>query len=337
MAKNQPKVSVIIPVFNTSKFLKKCVNSVLKQTYKNLEVFLIDDGSTDNSGILCDDFAKTDKRVVTIHKQNGGLSPARNVGLGIATGEFIAFVDSDDFIEPTMIEVLLNNIIKAGSDISICSFAMETETGKPYADTPPLKNETYSKFEALALLNETRQDRFTVAWNKLYKKELFDGLRYPENKIHEDQWTIHKLFFKTSKVSAIEDVLYHYVVHEGSIMQAKNPIKHFDDIDALFDRIEFYKTNNLKELIPGVFKTMSELFAFYREKIWGYENFTLAELNKIYGYGKKCKKYLKNTAKTEKYSKEKTKEISKAFNFSFVDKLKLFYKNKLKVKKWKKI
>lgn len=337
MAKNQPKISVIIPVFNTSKFLNKCVNSVLKQTYKNLEVVLIDDGSTDNSGILCDDFAKADKRVVTIHKQNGGLSSARNVGLDTATGEFIAFVDSDDFVEPTMIEVLLNNIIKAGSDISICSFAMETETGKPYADTPPLKNETFSKSEALALLNEPRQDRFTVAWNKLYRKRLFDNLRYPEGKIHEDQWLAHKLFFKAGKVSTITDKLYHYVVHEGSIMQSSNPIKHFDDIDALFDRIEFYKTNNLKELITGVFKTMSELFAFYREKIWAYENFTFSELNHIYTYGKKCKKYLKNTAKTEKYSKEKTKEISKAFNFSFVDKLKLFYKNKLKVKKWKKI
>ena len=337
MTKQKPTISVIIPVFNTTKFLKKCVDSVINQTYKNLEIILVDDGSTDGSEKICDDYSKIDNRVIVVHKQNGGLSSARNTGLEKASGEFVAFADSDDYLQENMIEKLVDTEEQTQADIVICGFVMENEAGENYASTPALKNETYTKREALELLNQPRQDRYTVAWNKLYKASLFEDIKYPEGKIHEDQWTIHKLFFKASKVSAIEDVLYHYVVHEGSIMQAKNPIKHFDDIDALFERIEFYKTNNLKELIPGVFETMSELFAFYREKIWGYENFTLAELNKIYGYGKKCKKCLKNTAKTEKYSKNQLKSLIKAYSFSFLDKLKLFYKNKLKVKRWKKI
>ncbi len=337
MAKNQPKISVIIPVFNASKFLSKCVNSVICQSHKALEIILIDDGSTDCSGKICDNFAKTDNRIVVLHKANGGLSSARNAGLGIATGELIAFVDSDDYLEPNMLEALLNSLFKNGSDIAICSFVMETETGEPYATTPPLENKTYSKAEALELLAEPRQDRYAVAWNKLYRKKLFEGLRYPEGKIHEDQWLAHKLFFEAEKVSTISNVLYHYVVHTGSIMQASNPIRHLDDIDALFDRIEFFKSHNLEYLTAGVEKTMFTLFAFYREKFWGYEKFTLAELKMIYRYGKKCKKCFKNIKKSKKYSKSEKNMRFRVYNFSPLERLKLFYKNKLKVAKWKKI
>ena len=312
----QHKISVIIPVFNSLKWLEKCVTSVLNQTYKNLEIILVDDGSTDGSEKLCDDYAKKDKRVVVVHQKNGGLSAARNTGLEKASGDFVAFADSDDYLETNMLEKLHSSLLEKEADIVICGFVMEDESGKEYADTPALENKTFSSAEALELLTLPRQDRFVVAWNKLYKKELFKFTRFPVGKIHEDQWVAHKLFFTASKVATIQDELYHYVIHASSIMQASNPIRHFDDIDALFDRIQFYKSKNLSSLAAGVEKTMFNLFAFYREKVWAYENFTLAELKKVYAYGKKCKKYLKNTAKINKYSKNEIKEHLKVYNFS---------------------
>lgn len=321
------KVSVIIPVFNTSNFLNKCLQSVLKQTYTNLEIICVNDGSTDDSQQKCEHYANQDKRIVVVNKENGGLSSARNAGLKIATGKFIIFIDSDDFVEPNMIEKLVDIQLKTNCDICICSFLMETEKGAIYAETPTLENKTYCNAEAMQLLNQPRQDRFVVSWNKLYKKELFNEIEFPVGKIHEDQWIAHKLFYASKIISTCSDKLYHYIIHDNSIMQSSNPIKHFDDIDALFDRIKFYQSKSLHSLIEGTILTMCSVFSFYREKIWAYENFKLNELKNIF---KQCKTYVKQL-KTLSANEEKIK----IFKFCFLDKLKLFYKNKLKVKKWK--
>ncbi len=335
MEEKTPKISVIVPIFNSLNWLDKCIFSIVNQTYKNLEIILIDDGSNDGSSNLCDTYAKKDERIIVIHKSNEGLSLARNAGLKIATGEFVLFADSDDYLEDNMLEKLILSQKQDNADMVICGFIMEDELGNKYADTPELENKTYSNKEALKLLNLNRQDRFVVAWNKLYKRNLFEDIQYPKGKIHEDQWVAHKLFFKSNKITTIQPSLYHYVIHKDSIMNASNPLKHFDDIDALFDRIEFYKNNKLYDLIDGVFNVMYNLFSFYREKIFAYKNFTFAELNKIYSYGNKCKKLLKRNIKHINFSKNTVRKSLKIYSFSFIEKLKLFYKNILKVKNGK--
>lgn len=336
--KNQT-ISVIIPVFNTGAFLNKCVESVASQTYRHLEIILIDDGSTDGSENLCDLWASKDSRIKVIHKPNGGLSSARNAGLDVASGEFVAFVDSDDFLEPNMFETLFTARAKADADIVLCSFSMENESGEPYATTPPISNLTLSGVKALELLNQPRQDRFVVAWNKLFTRKLFDDIRFPEGKIHEDQWIAHKLFFEAKTIKAIPGELYHYVVHENSIMQLKNPIKHFDDIDALFDRVQFYQNNNLKHLVAGVENTMCELFGFYKQKMFSFGAFNKNELKTIKIYANKCYAFFKKCKMSRKYSKNERKLRKNTYKFSFLEKIKLKHGNKIKQKvtKWKKI
>lgn len=331
-------VSVIVPIFNTFRFLEKCVLSILRQSYKNLEVILIDDGSTDGSFLLCNQLLKKDSRIKVFHKQNGGLSSAKNFGLDHATGEYICFVDSDDWIEPNMIELLLDTMIKNNSDMAMCSFFMENETGEIYADCPKLENKTYLKNDALSLLNGPRQDRFVVSWNKLYKNSLFDDIRFP-NKFHEDQWIVHKLLLKTNSVSTVSNLLYHYVVRENSIMQSKNPIIHLDDIDAIFDRIDTLNLYSLSTIAINSENALFETFKFYKEKFLNFANFNTHEFKAILTRANECRKYFKFCMANGKvYTKEEIKSRNKTYGFTLYEKIKLKHGKKLKTRwqKWKK-
>jgi len=177
-------ISIIIPVYNVEKYLERCVKSVINQTYKNLEIILVDDGAKDNSGKMCDELSKLDSRIKVIHKENGGLSDARNFGLKIATGDYIGFVDSDDYIADDMYETLYHTIKNNNADISIVSFyEMYKEKVIGVRDSGNL--EILSKQEAMKeLLIDTKIQSY--AWNKLFKKELFNDLKFPTGKNFED-------------------------------------------------------------------------------------------------------------------------------------------------------
>ncbi len=212
-------ISVIVPVYNVEKYLQKCVDSIINQTYQNLEIILVDDGSTDNSGKICDEYLKKDKRIKVIHKRNGGLSDARNWAIDVAEGEYIEFVDSDDYIEQDMIEFLYNNIEQYNADISICSYYMIDEKECINQSTNELY--VYSRLEILqeVLLDEKIR---SYAWNKLFKKSLFDDIRFPVGKIFEDVITIGKLFEKSEKVVLNDVAKYYYRQREGSILHIQN-------------------------------------------------------------------------------------------------------------------
>ena len=177
-------VSIIVPVYNVEKYLSKCIDSILAQTYKNLEIILVDDGSKDNSGTICDEYSKKDKRIKIIHKPNGGISDVRNHGLKIATGDYIGFVDSDDYIAEDMFETLVSLLEKNDADISIVSF-YEYYNGKLIGVRENENVEIMNKVEAIKeLLIDRKIQSYT--WNKLFKKELFDGLQFPVGKNFED-------------------------------------------------------------------------------------------------------------------------------------------------------
>lgn len=231
------KVSVIIPVYNVEKYLEECIESVLKQTYKNLEIILVDDGSKDNSGNICDEYAKKDERIKVIHKTNGGLSDARNAGIDIAKGEYITFLDSDDFIEEDMYEFLVKNIEKANADISVCQVYYVYKDSKQTTHTPDVYLEMNS-CDAIKYVNMLGY--YTVAaYDKLYKREIFEGIRYPVGKVNEDWYVICEVFDKANKIVYSSEPKYNYRKRKGSITDDKKI--NLGMMDASKQCLEFVK------------------------------------------------------------------------------------------------
>lgn len=233
-------ISVIIPVYKVEKYLSKCVESIINQTYKNLEIILVNDGSPDNCGEICDEYAKKDSRIKVIHKENGGLSDARNAGIEIASGQYIAFVDSDDYIASNMYERMYETILKDNSSMVVCGCICVREKGSVHQTVQRnnYKEGIYSSNEYLSLLYDDWT--YVVAWNKLYKKSLFSSIRYPKGKIHEDEFAIHKIVFECEKISCIRDELYYYLQRDNSITGKIN-IKSLDCVEAYIQRYNFLK------------------------------------------------------------------------------------------------
>lgn len=226
-----PLVSVIIPVYNVAKVLERCVESVRKQIYPNLEIILIDDGSTDMSGVFCDVFAKKDARIKVIHQANQGLSAARNAGLKIATGKWITFVDSDDTVRPDMIDILHRLCYENHTKMSICGFYEVKQDGEgKLARTTEDKVRVLSTVECLtAMLCE---DGFSMsAWGKLYARELFDLVQFPEHRLYEDVGTTYRLVMQCSEVAVTSAAEYNYYQNADSITKQDFSLRKLDLID----------------------------------------------------------------------------------------------------------
>ena len=249
-------ISVIVPVYKVERYLQRCLNSILCQTYTDLEIILIDDGSPDQCGEICDIFANKDKRIRTVHKINGGLSEARNTGLDIATGKYIVFVDSDDYIESNMIEKLYLAFTDYDADMSICNFKMVDENGHLLANKEHsiiLSNEVITGNEALLRLATPGNVSYVVAWNKMYSKVLFNDVRFPQGKIHEDEFVSHHLLGKCRKVACITDVGYNYVQRGGSIMATENLNARLDKAEALIDRAVYLDSKGLRDKASTIY------------------------------------------------------------------------------------
>lgn len=234
-------VSIIVPIYKVEQYLEECVQSLLNQTYKNLEVILVDDGSPDNCGKLCDEYAKKDGRIKVIHKENGGLSSARNAGLDIAKGEYIAFVDSDDCVSNKFIETLYRLCEDNDADIAVSEYIKFSD--KVDVDTE-IKEKNIKKYDSVTmqkLIYSNECVKFVVVWNKLYKRRIYEDLRFPIGKINEDEFTTYKAYDKTNKdVVATNEVLYYYRYNENSIMGKKFNEKRLDVLDAYEERKKYY-------------------------------------------------------------------------------------------------
>lgn len=247
----KPLVSVIVPIYKVEAYLERAICSILDQTYENLQIILVDDGSPDNCGKICDEYAKKDDRIIVIHKENGGLSDARNAGLEICSGEYIAFLDSDDFIAPFFIETLMEALHSTGSDVAFCPYqVVEKVSGKEF--NKPIENKqwkeehyfTYNRKELLLnMYDRNHQDAtyFIVAWNKLYKAGLWENVRFPKGKIHEDEATTYKVFHKAVKGVYVKYPMYGYFSAPGSITREGFHKKRLQWMDALTDRMEFFE------------------------------------------------------------------------------------------------
>lgn len=249
-----PKISVIVPVYKVEDYLNRCVDSILDQTYKDFELILVDDGSPDNCGQMCEGYAAKDSRVFVIHKKNGGLSDARNAGIerALQNGcEYIVFIDSDDWVSDDYLEKLYDAAEQNGSDLAVCAIKNvydESWKGEDFKDED-LECETVDKLTALKRIRAKWS--FVVAWNKLYKASIFNNVRYPVGKIHEDEYVIHRIIQECEKVTAISDKLYYYFHRGASIMGAPKFPNRFNYYYALFDRAMLYGQNGYKELLKN--------------------------------------------------------------------------------------
>lgn len=252
---NNPLISIILPIYNVENYLHKSIDSVINQTYKNIEIILVDDGSTDNSSKICDEYVSLDPRIKVIHKKNGGLSSARNIGIDNAKGEFIALIDSDDFISINFINELLNLIIKYNVDIAECDIEKVNEIDSKlfqFSDNSTLTNPIIlNNYEALTRIHNDDFSiclRSVIASNKLYRKSLFNNIKYPLNKVHEDEFTTYRLFYKSRKVAFSNKKMYAYLQRQNSIMHTKFSIKRLDALEAYDSYLNFFFEQNLYEM-----------------------------------------------------------------------------------------
>ncbi len=242
-----PLISVIVPVFQTEKYLEKCILSILNQTYQNMEIILVDDGSTDNCSVICDKYQTEDARVKVIHKENGGLSQARNIGLKLARGDFVGFVDSDDWIEPNMYEVLISVLQGTGADIAVCHYRVETDDSKSVQiNGESFKIKLYSSEEALRMLINGEGFIDNFVWNKLYIRSILYNIYFPEGKIYEDVVWTPKTIHNAGLLVCIDRPLYHYLYRSDSLSHNKQNIVKgvHDKIEMSEQRIKFIQENH---------------------------------------------------------------------------------------------
>lgn len=252
-----PEISVIVPVYNVEQWIEQCVESIRKQTFSDLEIILVDDGSPDCCPEICDKYACIDNRIKVLHKPNGGLSSARNAGIDVAQGQYIIFIDSDDFISYYMIEKLYEAIKKYEADVAICGIQRVDQDGKPilHEVKSVLDNQsTWSQSEFWKKWEKDGEAVCVVTWNKIYKKEIFDEIRFDEDKLHEDVFILHKWVEHCNIIAIVSEKLYYYRQREGSIMHNNFTIRNLDTVEALTNRAAYFAKHNQQILAEKTMK-----------------------------------------------------------------------------------
>lgn len=269
--KNEPLVSVIIPVYKVERYITRCIESVLNQTYKNLEIILIDDGSPDKCGEICDAYAKADGRIQVIHKKNGGLSDARNVGIEAAQGDYITCVDSDDYISIYYVENLYQCLFENGADISVCSHKKVYEEEFTIPVQSKFCNSLLSKeefFKKMLLEKEVT----CSAWGNLVKSTYYEGVRFPKGKFYEDLATTYKLYDKAEKIAVTTEKLYFYYIRSGSQQNEKFSLNQMDAIEYSKELLEFINQKYPTVSDAAMSKYISNCFhvLFFSDNICNY-------------------------------------------------------------------
>lgn len=218
--KQGKKISLIVPIYNVENYLPSCIDSILNQTYEDIEIILVDDGSPDNCPAICDEYSKKDRRIRVIHQKNKGLSGARNTGIENAQGEYLIFVDSDDTVEPTMVEDLYTYAEEQGCKIVACGRYYVFEDGERICKIADNENKIYSFGDAMQEMNTYTLFDMS-AWAKIYRKELFQEIRFPEGKLSEDYYIMYKLFDLAQSVGYVAKPLYNYLQRQSSISRNK--------------------------------------------------------------------------------------------------------------------
>lgn len=279
---SQPLVSVIVPIYKVEPYLRRCLDSIVNQTYTNLEIILIDDGSPDACPQICDEYAARDNRIVVIHKENGGLSDARNAGLDICKGEYISFIDSDDWVDEKYIEMLLDLAVKENADIAVASCQ--------YVSDNPLQGKkmfssAFGKISYENILIEIfgkQNPSFVAAWGKIFRRSLIRQFKFPKGKIHEDEYLNYQWFFKARKIVCEPNSIYYYFLRADSITGSASK---YNKIEILSQQYNFFVRNALK--LP--FKWILPSLCW--EYLWEYGNSVLKKDSTAPNYLKQFQYY----------------------------------------------
>lgn len=294
-------ISIIVPVYKVEEYLPKCVESLIGQTYKKLEIILVDDGSPDRCPMLCDEYALQDSRIKVIHKENGGLADARNAGIDIMSGEYVTFVDSDDYIHPQMVELLFKAMEQEKSDVAVSSWESVTEQDEknyPVYAIDQYTNFTGKEIQEKYIIKSDDRITFTVAWAKLYKSELFQTIRYPKGKLHEDEYTTYKVLYNAERITYVDVPLYYYLTRESSIMGAFKA-KRFDIFGGYLERVEFYLQHKEEVLAKKTLFLAIHMLTQYHEWIKNGDKecaVVFQQYKQI--YQRKCREYMKQESLT---------------------------------------
>lgn len=277
-----PQISVIVPVYKVEPYIRRCVDSILAQTFMDFELILVDDGSPDNCGKICDEYAQKDPRVQVIHQKNGGLSAARNTGIEWAfansDSQWLTFVDSDDWVHFQLLEYLYRAAIDHSLKLSVCEY-QETEGDYCWEHLESVEPE----LQPIERYYVDRIVNATVAWGKLYHKSCFEQIRYPAGKIHEDEFITYKILFKHKQLAVVDVPMYAYFVNPQGITKSKWTKRKLDKIDAMQEQYSYFKANGYKE----AFRTL--LCRYINVLAW-----QLEEMNKQEGISMKSDLYLSN-------------------------------------------
>lgn len=263
---NKPLISVIVPVYNVEKYLDRCLDSIVNQTYKNIEIIVINDGSLDNCPKLCDEWAQKDTRIKVIHKKNGGVSSARNAGLDACTGLYIGFVDGDDWIAPNMIETLMSACVENGTSIAVCGrYDVWTRSHKYEINKCPQEN-TVIDTKTFVSNMFIGKNCDSCLWDKIYNKTLWEGIRFPHGKIYEDIAVLYKVILKTSAIATVNAPLYYYYRRSNSITSSN------------FSEGLFTYPENTRILLNDIKENYEDLYEY---ACWAHVKALQAVLNKL--------------------------------------------------------
>lgn len=297
-------ISVIVPAYNVKSYLERCVNSIINQTYENLEIILVDDGSTDGTGTICDKMAQEDPRIIVIHKENGGLSDAKNAGLEVCKGDFISFIDSDDYIEPDMYKCMMEEMKDESVSLVTVGFIVTEADGSNHMMGAQQRMKL-TKEDAFINLFE-KAEMFPSSVNKLYRRFLFENLRFRKGMINEDTEIIPKILNICDAVTLLDKALYHYVLRNGSITQSDFAIRDYEGIAVYATAVEVCKSNYPKLLPYANYYELNRIYETYvrlaksknRRKLWK------QEISLRYQIAKKTVRCLKWQQIRHKYCRE---------------------------------
>lgn len=261
-------ISIIIPVYNVEKYLRECLDSVINQTYKKLQIIIVDDGSTDNSGKICDEYAERDDRITVIHQKNQGAGAAKNAGLKLIIGNYFALIDSDDYIELNMYEKMIEYILNYNVDVVQCKYK------KIYVDSVSSGNFSISKDTARKLSSEKylleilNDWRYSIFWNKLFKSNLLESnIQFPVGRKIDDEFFTYKLISRADYVLNVNDAFYNYRMRSSSVMNSNNNDRLINDrLDCFIERYNFI-VQNRPSLKKAYYAHLSELLLFYRNQV----------------------------------------------------------------------
>ncbi|WP_216696880.1 glycosyltransferase family 2 protein [Anaerostipes faecalis] len=291
-------ISVIVPVYNVEQWLERCIESICRQSYHNLQIILVDDGSTDNSGKICDRFALTDSRVLVIHKKNGGLSDARNAGMLQAKGEYISFVDSDDWLESLFYENLFFVIQKYDCDIVGCEYQKKKEQILETTDISNISEQVFDRTSAMSALIDNRIQQ--VVWNKLYKQKIIEDIFFKKGKYHEDEFWSYQVFARAKTYVSIDYIGYNYFQRENSIMGEEYSLKRLDAVEAKVERQNFLNSHFSELVVKG------KINLIFTCLYHGQLSLTYLPKNEQ----KKALKYLKSIIEQFRVNGKETKDLS---------------------------